>query len=158
MLLRQPVGNGVPRSRVGANAEVAGEHFDVLDAVRMIVRLLLDAGRPRHHAISFGIEAGERHRRRRGELVQHQFVRQRFAGEHRVHTPGVGGARALGKRGAERDHVAYRVRHLLRDLACVDTAEAPANQRHRLAIVTMHGHELLTHALKHALRGPRLTP
>lgn len=62
MFLRQPVRHSPPRARVQPHAQVAGEDFNIF-GVWIDVAGRLYAALPRHHTVSFGVNAGCRHSR-----------------------------------------------------------------------------------------------
>ena len=73
------------------------------------------------------------------------------AARHLVDAPGVGRLRAGGKRAAERDHRAHALRHHLGELARVEAAEAPADQRDLAAVGVVQLLHQIDHRVLHAV-------
>ena len=91
---------------------------------------LFHAALPGADAVGAAEDRGGRHRRRfrqRSSEPAILFVGAAAAG-HLINAPSVGRFRVAGKRTAERDHRAHAIRHHFRQLARVETAEAPADQ------------------------------
>ena len=133
-------------SRIGAHADVARRHLDVLDQRAGIVQ----AAAPRDDAVAARVDRRRRHRRRLPDLGHQLGVADLASAQQLVDAPGVGRLRMAGERRAERDDAARLARVELGELARVDAAEAPADQADRLALLVGERADVVAATLDHA--------
>ena len=134
--LRQPVADRVDRGRVEPESAVAAAHLDVLG----LGADLLDALPPPHDAVGAGVDRRGRNGQRAGIEARQQFVEPDRVGRLQTVEQRRCGAAVVGRdaeRAAERDHLAHHLGPLAGQAACVDPAEAPADQADRAAVAVV---------------------
>ena len=91
------------------------------------------------------------HRRRAADLLDQRRVMRVLAADHLVEAPGVGGARVAGERRAQRDHATRELGHFLGHLACVQAAQAPADQADLFSVPVGGAAHQLAAGIDHAV-------
>ncbi len=125
--LGQPVGHHPQHLRVPGHAQVAALHLHVLHPR---CGPIVAAGLPGHHAVTAAVDGRGGHRRGGGQpAAQRRAQPGVLAVEQAVHPGGMRLRRDAVEGGAQSDHLAHPQTAQLGQLAGVDAAQAPADQR-----------------------------
>ena len=84
-------------------------------------------------------------------MGHHPAVVYAVAARHLIDSPGIGRLGIAGKRTAERDHRAHAIRHHLRQLARIETAEAPAYETDLAPVIVAQLMHEIDHGVLHAV-------
>ena len=130
--LCEAVGNGVQCSGMMAHAGVTRSDLDAFSMGASI----LDAALPCHDTVGSAEDGCRGYGRRVVKVGRHlsildRAIRKRIVEVSRVCRPGV----AL-ERASQRDHQPYVVDSQFREFACINAAQAPADQAHFAAALT----------------------
>src|SRR6478609_7332186 len=148
-LLRKAISHREDSGGMMAHAAMAA--LD-LDALGLRARLL-HAALPGADTVGAAEDRCGRHRRRDGEIATELRIDLVGLPPARpfIDAPGIGRMRVAGKGAAQRDHLAYAVGHHLRELARIETAEAPADQADLAAMLVAELLNQIHHRVLHAL-------
>jgi hypothetical protein len=129
---------------------VTAGDLDVL-AARPVV---LAAYTPVRDAVALAVDRRRGNRRRGADALDHlrHLARQVAAGGELEEARQRGGARDVAERATERDDLAHAGRHELGDLARVDAAQAPADDRDLPLVARVELRRAVDQALAHEVR------
>src|ERR1700749_3272750 len=145
--LREAIGHRIDDSRIMAHAAMAAFDLNAFGDGRRLFHAALPGADP----VGAAEDGGGRHRRRLGERNAEAriFLVGAAAACPFIDAAGIGRARWTCERAAERDHAAHALRHHLGELARIEAAEAPANQRDLAAMGVVHLLEQISQPVLH---------